>query len=107
MKNVGFWIWDSEPEKLVDPGWNPFERVAVIRYLEAGKILETYLGSAYCRMGCFGGKMASQMGSRDLTDGIWIWPEGFTHYLEVHQVKPPAEFVRWALAENHRKVKGL
>lgn len=98
MRKVGFWIWDSDPEKLVDPGWDPAERAKVIAYLRAGETLEAWLGYAYCRMGCFGGRMSGEMGSRDFTDGVWVWPEGFAHYLEVHQVKPPAEFVRWALS---------
>ena len=37
-------------------------------------------------------------GSREFTDGTWLWPEGFSHYVENHQVRPPAEFVAWALA---------
>jgi hypothetical protein len=33
------------------------------------------------------------MGSRDLTDGIWIWPEGLVHYVETHHLALPAEFM--------------
>jgi hypothetical protein len=98
MREVGFWIWDSDPEKLVDPKWDPKERAKVIAYLKAGRIRNRYLGSAYCRMGCFGGNSDSRMGSLELTDNDWIWPEGFAHYLEVHQVKPPEIFVKWVLS---------
>lgn len=98
LKKVGFWILDNDPEKLVDPNWDQAERDQVIRYLDAGAMHESWMGSAYCRLGCFGGRMSSEMGSQDFTDGTWIWPEGFSHYLKVHQVKPPADFVRWVLS---------
>jgi hypothetical protein len=98
LKKVGFWIWDDDPKNLVDPNWDQRERELVIAYLKAGETAERWMGYAYCRMGCFDGRMAGEMGSRDFTDGTWLWPEGFAHYLEVHQVKPPEEFVRWALA---------
>lgn len=92
MKQVGYWGYNNNPEDFVKPEWDPLEREVVIEYLKAGRIHEAWLGSAYCRMDCKG-----HFGSCDLTDGTWIWPEGYAHYLEVHQVKPPAEFVYWAL----------
>jgi len=33
------------------------------------------------------------MGSRELTDGEWIWPEGLAHYVEHHDVILPDAFV--------------
>ena len=33
------------------------------------------------------------MGSRDFSDGAWIWPEGLHHYVEIHSVRLPAEFI--------------
>jgi hypothetical protein len=45
------------------------------------------------------------MGSRCLTDGLWVWPEGLAHYVEHHDVYLPAEFLRtmtrrgWRLPE--------
>ena len=33
------------------------------------------------------------MGSRCLTDGTWSWPEGLAHYITVHDVRLPDEFV--------------
>ena len=94
MKRVGFWLDDEEPLKLVDYGWDPAERALVVDYLKNGDVESTYFGSSWCRFGCHGGKMWSEMGSRDFTDGIWIWPEGYIHYLEVHGVKPPLAFIR-------------
>ena len=34
------------------------------------------------------------MGSRCLTDGEWVWPEGLEHYIEVHSVLLPEDFAR-------------
>ena len=38
------------------------------------------------------------MGSWDLTDGTWVWPEGLAHYIEAHGVILPEEFVDRALS---------
>jgi hypothetical protein len=35
-------------------------------------------------------------GSRDLTDGTWVWPEGLAHYITTHDVILPDEFVEHA-----------
>ena len=64
------------------------ERVA--RYLESGLVLRTYLGFSTCRC-C--GLTGVAMGSKDLTDGAWVWPEGLAHYLRVHSLSLPNEFL--------------
>jgi hypothetical protein len=33
------------------------------------------------------------MGDSDLTDGTWLWPQGLVHYVAVHGVALPQEFV--------------
>ena len=33
------------------------------------------------------------MGGTDLSDGHYVWPFGFAHYVEAHGVKPPQEFI--------------
>jgi len=38
------------------------------------------------------------MGSWDLTDGIWVWPEGLAHYVDAHNVGLPHEFTEHALS---------
>ncbi len=38
------------------------------------------------------------MGSKELTDGFWIWPEGLSHYVRAHGILLPEEFVAHALA---------
>jgi len=38
-----------------------------------------------------------EMGSSDLTDGVYVWPEGLVHYVEKHNVRLPTEFVKHVL----------
>lgn len=42
------------------------------------------------------------MGSADLSDGTYLWPEGLAHYVEKHHVRLPAEFVKHVLEEPAR-----
>jgi hypothetical protein len=48
-------------------------------------------GYSYCRLRC--GVPDSQMGSFEHTDGIWSWPEGLAHYVDVHGLPLPEEFL--------------
>jgi hypothetical protein len=45
-------------------------------------------------MGC--PKFIPEMGSRDLTDGTWIFPEGLVHYLKHHAIRPETDFLNHA-----------
>jgi hypothetical protein len=76
------------PTSYIDRDWNATERAIVIAYLNRGKEWEAWKGSSYCRFGC-----QINNGSTDLTDGIYVWPEGFAHYVECHGVKPSQEFL--------------
>jgi hypothetical protein len=38
------------------------------------------------------------MGSRDLTDGAWVWPEALAHYVDRHAVTLPEQFVTHAIS---------
>ena len=38
----------------------------------------------------------------ELTDGVWCWPEEVAHYMEVHGVRLPDEFVAYAAARDFR-----
>jgi hypothetical protein len=74
--------------------WDPIEKAKVVAYLKTTSKWELWRGYSWCRFGC-GEK---RMGSCDLTDGQYVWPEGFAHYVERHGVKPPAEFIAHVLA---------
>jgi hypothetical protein len=97
-KEVGFWReLDSplagfdhrpHPSALVDPRWSPAERAKVVAYLRSGRVRERYFGHSHCRL-C----SLAENGCADLTDGVWVWPDGFVHYVQAHFVKPPQAFV--------------
>lgn len=101
LEAVGYWFNDRapsaypRPQRLVGP-WDPEERARVVSYLRAGDELESYRGTSYCRFAC--GTPSAEMGSLDLTDGRFAWPEGLAHYVEAHGVQLPAHFVAHALA---------
>lgn len=91
LRKVGFWRGRGEdpnlpdPRSYQDPAWDSVERSKVIRYLMTGRFVTAYMGSSRCRF------CGQTNGSTELTDGVWLWPDGFAHYLEEHDVKPPQE----------------
>jgi ankyrin repeat protein len=98
LKPIGFWRQTREeeselphPSDLVDETWPYRERVRVATYLRNGEKIAGYLGFSFCRLEC--GLPWDYMGNGDFTDGEWVWPEGFAHYVEHHAVKPPKEFL--------------
>ncbi len=99
LHGIGFFI-----ESLRDPNLPaPQELVvdesrlhAVANYLDHGLIHERYRGHSWCRV-C--GNNSELMGSTDLTDGVWLWPAGLSHYLRCHSVGLPEDFIIHALAK--------
>ena len=85
------------PSDYVDTTWNADERAKVVSYLKQGKPYEYWRGYSGCRFGC--DHKAGEQGSRDLTDGTYVWPEGFPHYVERHGVRPPQEFINHVLSK--------
>lgn len=83
------------PQRVVDPGWARAEREAVAAYLRAGAVVARYRGLSWCRFRC--GIDSRNMGSTDLGDAEWIWPEGLAHYVEAHCVRLPSKFIERAL----------
>jgi len=65
-------------------------RQQVLAYLDTGHVFVSSLGWSTCRC-C--GISGSEMGDSDLTDGTWVWPEGLSHYLRMHGVPLPEEFL--------------
>lgn len=93
LRLIGYWPGGEdpgcpEPAWFVDSKWDPAERALVCTYLKSGTELFQYCGLSWCRFGC-----ESFLGSKELTDGFYYWPEGLLHYLEWHNVKLPQEFI--------------
>lgn len=92
---IGYWHSIFEPEFpdpawFVDEHWHTTEKQMVIRHLSQAHPLIDWTGKSWCRFRC--GNV--EMGSADLTDGAYIFPQGLVHYLEAHLVKLPEEFIR-------------
>jgi len=100
LVGVGYWVDPQspgtealpDPTRLVDLKWDENERRQVAEYLRNGNEYRSWPGESWCRFDC-GIDDREGMGTHDLTDGVFFWPEGFAHYLEKHQVKPPEEFL--------------
>ncbi len=105
LEAVGYWFNDRAPSAYPRPQrlvgiWDPADRTRVVAYLRAGDELESYRGTSYCRFSC--GTPSAEMGSLDLTDGRFAWPEGLAHYVEAHDVRLPEHFIAHALAGGPR-----
>lgn len=61
-------------------------------YLNHGVLGRLYMGYSTCRV-C--GKKDN--GDSEYSDGTYVWPSGFAHYVLEHQVRPPDEFVQHAI----------
>jgi hypothetical protein len=96
---LGYWHYAHGAEKslprphdLVLPGWiSAGDKKKLVAYLRSGATYETWRGYSDCRFDC--GIDDCAMGDRDLTDGVWVWPEGLHHYVDKHDVMLPEEFV--------------
>lgn len=99
MHIIGHWIeslLDAKyypPQELVGD-LSPETRARVASYLDSGSLYRQYRGLSWCRFGC--GHQA--MGSAELTDGVWVWPGGLSHYVRNHAVVLPDEFIAHILA---------
>ncbi len=102
---IGFWFNERAPSGYPRPqllvGKMP-QRARVLAYLRAGSVFEAYRARSFCRFACG----ARAMGHRDLSDGVYLWPEGLAHYVEAHAVTLPPHFVQHALADRAVEVAG-
>jgi len=109
LKQVGFW-WSEErpdlphPRDAVDPDWFDSEGEQLLSYLEQAHHLPyAYFGFSWCRLGC--PDIPADIGTQDLTDGTYLFPEGLMHYVRVHAVRPPHEFLEHVRAQGYRAPK--
>lgn len=97
LRLIGYWSNEQNseyphPSAFVDPDWDADERHLVTHYLRAGMVTRAYLGYSPCRM-C----EKRDNGSLQVTDGVYTWPEGLSHYVTEHAVRLPQEFVEHAI----------
>lgn len=101
LEAVGYWFNDLAPSSYPRPqrlvgAWRRRDRTLVLAHLRSGVVFESYRAKSFCRFRC--GVTPARMGHRDLTDGLWVWPEGLAHYVEAHSVRLPERFVAHAIA---------
>lgn len=96
LRLIGYWNGGHgqnaqypDPASLVDPAWDADEREDVAIYLRYGVVARAYLGPSPCRL-CEDRRVN---GNLELTDGVYVWPEGLAHYVAEHAVRLPQEFV--------------
>lgn len=101
MKRVGFWYSKYEP-KLPMPesgdGLSDEDRDFLHRYVNSAEVVNAYRGCSFCRL-C--DMPWGTMGSTDLGDGTYLWPQGLAHYVEKHHVKLPDDFVQHVLSQKN------
>jgi hypothetical protein len=100
MRLIGYWIESLRDQRYFPPqefvgDLSIEKREALVRYLANGLVFESYCGYSWCRYSC--GISHEAMGSRELTDNEWVWPEGLGHYVAHHQLILPEEFISHVL----------
>ena len=113
LRAIGYWRIDQPGVANEGPGSDPYTILAIrgaqpldsvlVSYLRRGHRVLTYKGYSQCRFNC--GVPNPDMGKSDLTDGVWIWPEGLVHYVEAHGLALPEEFVDCARAHRGKVPK--
>ena len=81
----------------MDSGWDLSERERIAEYLDSGHVVVRYMGWSECRFDC-----DQTVGSRELSDSMWVWPEGLSHYVIEHGVRLPNEFMESARSSNYQ-----
>lgn len=93
LRLIGYWRSEDEPhwpnpDEFVDGGWDERERDIVASHLRhGGHVMWVAAGLSPCRL------CGEPNGCAELSDGVYLWPEGLAHYLEKHAVRLPQQFV--------------
>lgn len=96
VTQIGFWDDSAStgvpsewphPRDLVTR-WDPAARERAVAYLKRGGAVAAWFGVARCRL------CTAHVGSLDLWDGTYLWPQGLDHYVTAHDVALPDFFLR-------------
>ena len=93
----GYWWSRYEPQYLMpichDIPWEGQEDfLHALRRRQKAAAKVQYRGWSTCRI------CKCTNGSTEYKSGGWIWPEGYIHYIEEHNVKPSSEFYKFVMA---------
>ena len=105
LRAIGYWreewgppgtdVWRASPHVILARLGAQAAQPQIASYLRSGHEFEGWRGWSWCRFKC--GIDDSRMGDSDLTDGIWVWPQGLVHYVDAHHLALPREFVEHVL----------
>jgi hypothetical protein len=103
MHLIGYWLASLKDLQFCHPrevagDLAPEVRKRLADYLDGGDFWNGYLGYSWCRFNC--GIPNNAMGSTELTDGHWVWPAGLSHYVRVHNITLPDEFIAHVLTHD-------
>lgn len=94
VRKVGYWCEPAIPasalprfEEEVDLDWSQRERAATIDYLATGTLYNANPAVLDCP------ECGQPFTSDNYTDGLYVWPAAYPHYVAKHGVKPPEKFL--------------
>lgn len=99
----GFWASDHETHLPTPVGTSWRNRELFLRLLsrvesrvESGVESVQYKGFSWCRM-CdkSNGSIEYKL---DIGGNVWVWPDGYKHYIHYHQVRPSLAFEEFITA---------
>ena len=105
LKGIGYWRGGQgddvlpDPRLLVGANYNKMEQNMIVKYLRSGVVVNSELGYSWCRFR--GGPPEREMGSSDISDGKYVWPEGLWHYVDKYHVKLPSTFIAFIALNNY------
>lgn len=98
---IGYWYSHYDP-KYPHPNTfvvDGYSNQKLVDYLKLGNECNGYRGSSGCRI------CRCSNGYFERTDGIYVWPDGLSHYVEHHNVKLPDAFLSHVESVNYTIVK--
>ncbi|MEM1177971.1 MAG: ADP-ribosylglycohydrolase family protein [Acidobacteriota bacterium] len=106
-KLIGVWMHSLDdvdlppPQELVGDVPEPLRR-ELADYLDAGEEFCRYrCCGTPCLFGC-----GHAFGNRELTDGVWVWPDDLGHYVWDHGVRLPEAFIGHVRRHRSPKIEG-
>ena len=98
IQREGFWKEDKESQlpipRAAEKPWNgKKEFLKALKKVEAVSKGNVYKGYSTCR--CCG----ERNGNGEYRKDTWLWPEGFLHYIQQHNVRPSLAFQEFILGK--------
>lgn len=93
---IGIGYWKNkrnqqlpDPTKIITTYKDSTVKEKIVNYLNNASIFICFDGLSWCRFP----KCESGIGCNCLTDGKYVWPSAFYHYIQDHNVSIPQEFM--------------